>query len=144
MPCSNFLVCWHRANQGDEGGKMRENLIEERGRRQNNFLQGFYHKARSILLERYYDWFCTILPYTIMSLLTCTWFTLNQTTPFGEFWFDWNGIAQAAKVSSTHEVEQHVFMYCLWYIYICDRTTLEMRDLSPKIILGDSRWSKNA
>jgi hypothetical protein len=26
----------------------------------------------------------------------------------------------------------------------CDRTTLEMRDLSPKIISGDSRRSENA
>jgi hypothetical protein len=48
-PCSNFLLFWHRANQGKEGGKMRENRIEERGRRQNNFLQGIYHKDRSVL-----------------------------------------------------------------------------------------------
>jgi hypothetical protein len=27
---------------------------------------------------------------------------------------------------------------------LCDRTTLEMRGLSPKIISGDSRRSKNA
>jgi hypothetical protein len=32
-----------RANQGD-GGKMRESRIEERERRQNNFLQGVYYK----------------------------------------------------------------------------------------------------
>jgi hypothetical protein len=32
-----------RANQGD-GGKMRESRIEERERKQNNFLQGVYYK----------------------------------------------------------------------------------------------------
>jgi hypothetical protein len=50
--CAVLVLIFFFAGTGqikEEGGKMRENRIEERGRRQNNFLQGVYHKARSIL-----------------------------------------------------------------------------------------------
>jgi hypothetical protein len=41
------------------------------------------------------------------------------------------------ECTSTHYV-------LFWIVVVCDRTTLEMRGLSPSTILADSRQSENA
>jgi hypothetical protein len=48
--------------------------------------------------------------------------------------------AAACQMRVTDHLRSQGFIAVAW----CDRTTLEMRGLSPKIILGDSRRSENA
>jgi hypothetical protein len=82
------------------------------------------------------------------SALSFHWLVPDIDAPTPRF-IDWLPVCRCGEVVPAAAVHGQAVLARAWphhrhRVRQCDRTTSEMRGLSPKIISGDSRWSENA